>query len=457
MTPRTFHLTTFGCQMNVRDSEIMTRLLEGAGMRAVADVREADVAVVNTCAVREHAESRALSFLGRLRPWREAAPDRVLVLAGCVAEAQGRRLLERFPHLDLVVGPARLLDLARLIAAAGDGDAPRVVTGPAEAATVPELSGEHPASFRSWLKIMEGCDHGCTYCIVPEVRGRERSRPFAEIVTEAEGLAAQGVVELGLLGQTVNAYGKGLGPDGDFAALLRRLAAITGLRRIRFTSPHPSYHHDRVLQAMADCPSIAPHLHLPVQSGSDAILKAMRRGYTTAHYLGILGRARALVPGLAVTTDLIVGFPGETGADFEATLALVRAADLDGAYTFKFSPRPGTAAAGLPGQVAEAEKEARLARVNAFLDEGSRRHHAALVGTTVEALVEGPRKGSQLWQGRLASNRLVFFEPDAGTAVGTFRAVEITEAGSWTLTGRLVGARTRPGVACATPPPAVVP
>jgi len=449
MSPRAFHITTFGCQMNVRDSEIMARLLEGAGMRSVADVREADVVIVNTCHVREHAESRALSYLGRLKPWRTAAPGRVLVLAGCVGEALGKVLFERFPHLDLVLGPARLLELPALVEAAGD--ARRTATGPADRGGVPEISaeaatGERPASFRAWIKIMEGCDHGCTFCVVPAVRGRERSRPFDEVAAEAESLAARGVVEVTLLGQTVNAYGKTAGPDRDFAALLRRLSAVRGLRRIRFTSPHPSYHHERVLLAMAECPAIAPHLHLPVQSGSDAMLKAMRRGYTSAHYLGIVERARALVPGLAVTTDLIVGFPGETEADFASTLALVRAAGFDGAFTFKFSARPGTPAAALPDAVAEAEKEARLGRLNALLDEGSRRHHAALVGTTAEVLVEGLRgRGTALWQGRLGSNRLVYFEPDAETAAGTFRRVEITEAGSWTLGGRLAApAPSRP-------------
>ena len=440
MTPRAFHIHTFGCQMNARDSEIMARLLEARGMRAVADVREADVMIVNTCHIREHAESRALSFLGRLKPWREARSDRVLVLAGCVGEALGDRLLGRFPHLDLVLGPARLLELPALVEAAGDGGAARVAVGSGQAAGVPELSEERPASFRAWLKIMEGCDHACTYCVVPSVRGRERSRPFDEVVHAAESLAARGVVDITLLGQTVNAYGKAAGPAGDFAALLRRVAAVPALRRVRFTSPHPSYHHDRVLQVMAECPSIAPHLHLPVQSGSDPVLKAMRRGYTAAHFLGILDRARALVPGLAVTTDFIVGFPGETDGDFEASLDLARAADLDGAYTFKFSARPGTPAAGLPGQVPEAVKEERLAVLNRLLDEGSRRRHAALVGTVVEALVEGPRGRGPMWQGRLASNRLVFFEPDADVQPGTFRLVEITEAGTWTLTGRLVAA-----------------
>jgi tRNA-2-methylthio-N6-dimethylallyladenosine synthase len=283
--------------------------------------------------------------------------------------------------------------------------------------------------------------------VVPAVRGRERSRPFDEVVAEAESLAGRGVVEVTLLGQTVNAYGKTAGPDRDFAALLRRLSSIPGLRRIRFTSPHPAYHHDRVLRAMAECPAVMPHMHLPVQSGSDAMLKAMRRGYTAAHYLGVVARARALVPGLAVTTDFIVGFPGETDADFAATLDLVRAADFDGAYSFKFSARPGTSAAALPGAVPEPVKEDRLAKLNALLDEGSRRHHEALVGTVQEALIEGPRPRGEApakWQGRLPSNRLVFFEPDSGVAAGSFRLVEITEAGSWTLTGRLAKAAVAP-------------
>lgn len=273
--------------------------------------------------------------------------------------------------------------------------------------------------------------------MVPAVRGRERNRPFDEIVAEVEGLAARGVVEVTLLGQTVNAYGKAGGPQRDFAALLRRLDRVPGLRRLRFTSSHPVHHTDRVLTAFGECATLCEHMHLPVQSGSDSQLKAMWRGYTAARYLEIVARARALVPDIAVTTDLIVGFPGETEEDFLATLALVEAADFDGAYSFKYSPRPGTPGADMADQVPEEIKDVRLARLNALLDVHSRRHNEALVGSTREALVEGTKEKGKSWQGRLRNNKLVSFPPAPGLAPGHFARVMITGAGSWTLTGEL--------------------
>jgi len=282
---------------------------------------------------------------------------------------------------------------------------------------------------------MEGCDHQCTFCVVPSVRGRERNRPFDEIVAEVEGLAARGVVEVTLLGQTVNAYGKAGGLQRDFAALLRRLDRVPGLKRLRFTSSHPVHHTDRVLTAFGECATLCEHMHLPVQSGSDSQLKRMWRGYTAARYLEIVARARAVVPDIAVTTDLIVGFPGETEEDFLATLELVRAADFDGAYSFKYSPRPGTPGAVMEDQVPEEVKDVRLARLNALLEDHSRRHNEALVGTTVEALVEGPNKSEGQWQGRLRSNKLVYFTPVVPVAAGEFHPICIAAAGSWTLTG----------------------
>jgi tRNA-2-methylthio-N6-dimethylallyladenosine synthase len=440
MTPGTFVIRTFGCQMNERDTEIMAALLRRRGLADAAGLDDAQVALINTCHVREHAEHRALSLLGRLREWREARPDRVLVLTGCVAQAQGRAVLARFPQVDVVLGPARLAELPSLVERAWEGERPLVAVGYEGASDVPELSGEHPASFKAWIKIMEGCDHACAFCVVPAVRGPERHRPFEEIVAEAESLAARGVVEVTLLGQTVNAYGKRFGPDRDFAALLRRLAAVPGLRRVRFTSPHPSYHHERVLRAIAECEAVCPHLHLPVQSGSDRILKAMRRGYDAARFLDIVDRARTLAPGLAVTTDLIVGFPGEAEADFVATLELVERAELDGAFAFKYSARPGTPAAGLPDAVPEPEKDARLARLNALLERLGRARNEALVGTEGEVLVEGPAPRGDRWQGRLPSNKIVAFVPDAATRPGAFRRVRIEGAGSWTLDGSLAPA-----------------
>ena len=281
-----FYIHTFGCQMNERDSEIAAGLLRGAGMTPGADQETATVIVVNTCTVREHAEQRALSLLGRLRPWREEKAERVLVLAGCVPGVRGAELRQRFPYVDVVVSPSRLLDLPELIGRIRDGSPPQVAVGePDRTADVPDLPAAHPSGFKAWVKIMEGCDHACTYCAVPRARGPERNRPFEEIVGEVERLAARGVVEVGLLGQTVNAYGKLAGPGRDFAALLGRLSDVPGIRRLRFTSPHPLYHTDAVLRAMGGSPAVCEHLHLPVQSGSDRMLAAMRRGHPVERFL----------------------------------------------------------------------------------------------------------------------------------------------------------------------------
>lgn len=437
-----FFIETYGCQMNERDSEIMAHLLAKAGLAQAAKLDDASVAVVNTCHIREHASQRALSFLGRLREWRAAEPGRVTVFAGCVAEAEGRGLLSRFPHLDVLLGPARLLDLPALVEAARNGAPPCVATGGAAERGVPEAQVPAEGGVRARLKIMEGCDRRCTFCVVPSVRGRERHRPFAEIVAEAERLVTEGVREIQLLGQAVNAYGKSAGPEGDFAALLLALGGNRGLARLRFTSSHPAFMSGRQLAAMRDGQAVAPHLHLPVQSGSDGILRRMGRGHTSAEYLARAEEARKTVPGLVLTTDFIVGFPGESPADFAATLDLVRAASFEGAYTFKYSPRPGTPAAAFPGAVPEEEKEERLAKLNVVLDGQSRRYNESLVGTRGEVLVEGPAEDGKAWQGRLPSNRLVLFgRGDAEP--GQLREVVVTSAGTWTLQGELAPAREK--------------
>lgn len=278
MTAKSFYIHTFGCQMNERDSEIMAQLLTRQGLNPANRVEDAQIVLINTCHIRGHAEQRALSMLGRLKVWREERPDRILALTGCVAEAQGRRLRQRFPHIDIVLSPSNLLQLPRLVERVWEENLPQVAIGH-DGVGVPELTGEHPHGFKAWVKIMEGCDHRCTFCVVPAVRGLERNRPFEEIVAEVEHLVDLGVVEVTLLGQTVNAYGKKNGPTCDFAALLRRLSAIPALKRLRFTSSHPVHHTERVLHAMGECPALCEHMHLPVQSGSDRVLRAMWRGY----------------------------------------------------------------------------------------------------------------------------------------------------------------------------------
>jgi len=437
MSSPSFHIETFGCQMNERDSEIMAHLLARAGYPPAASREEAGIFVVNTCHIRDHASQKALSMLGRLRDWREAAPGRVLVFSGCVAEAEGRALLSRFPQADLVIGPAHLAELPALVAGVLDGAPPAAVVGTSDARGVPEAPTV-AEGIRARIKITEGCDHGCTYCVVPAVRGRERHRDFNEIIGEARRFAGSGVPEVQLLGQAVNSYGKDAGPDRDFPALLRALAGPGMPRRIRFTSSHPRFAGAALFEAMKAGANICPHLHLPVQSGSDVMLRRMARGHSSAAYLAAVESARRLVPGLVVTTDFIVGFPGETDGDFAATLDLVRAAGFEGAYTFKYSARPRTPAAGFPGQVPADVMGKRLAELNALVDSQGRRFNESLVGSEAEALVEGPDADGRFWQGRLASNRLVFFgRGDAET--GQLRMVRITAAGTWTLSGELAG------------------
>jgi tRNA-2-methylthio-N6-dimethylallyladenosine synthase len=443
--------------MNERDSEIMAELLERDGLVRARGLEDAGIAVVNTCHVRGHAEHRVLSLLGRLREWKKARDGRLIVLAGCVAEARGQGIRERFPQVDVVMGPARLLELPRIIARARAGDLPQAATGHEGADLVPEIAGRTATGIKAWVKIMEGCDHACAFCVVPRVRGSARHRPFGEIVDEVDRLSQAGVREVTLLGQTVNSYGIREGPEGGFAALLRRLSSIGGLARIRFTSPHPVHMTDSVLRAMAECPTVCKHLHLPVQSGSDRILKLMGRGHTAEFFLKIVERARGMMPGIAVTTDLITGFPGETEEDFASTTALVRAADFTGAFSFAYSERPGTRAAGMPDQVPPEVRRERLGRLNRLLDEASLRSNEKMAGKTAVVFIEGPGGAASAaprgpgtpsdWTGRLESNVRVTFPPREGLFPGDLEAVEITGWGTWTLTGRLVGAAaTRAGM-----------
>ncbi len=434
MKPAAFHIETFGCQMNERDSEIMALLLERAGLERATDVRGARVAVVNTCHIRDHATNRALSYAGRLREWKGGAPGRVLVFAGCVAEAEGTRLLPRFPHADVVLGPAFLGRLPGLVERALAGGAPVVLTGAGDGG-VPEAQVPAAGAFRASLKVMEGCSCRCAYCVVPFVRGAERHRPLAEITAEAERLAREGVKEVLLLGQAVNAWRDPGAPEKDFASLLRAMRG-TPLARVRFISSHPRFLGDAQIGALAEGGNLCEHLHLPVQTGSDRILAAMGRGHNAAEYRVRVEAARAAVPGLAVTTDFMVGFPGETEEDFRSTLELARSAGFAGGFAFKFSPRPGTPAASLPGQAAEEEKEERLSRLLAALDGASLAYNRSQVGREAEVLVEGPAEKGGMWKGRTRTGRLVLFER-GDAAPGELRGVAVTAAGTWTLSGTL--------------------
>ena len=398
------YLETYGCQMNVADSELVLGVLGREGYVRTDDPALADVLLVNTCAVRDHAEQRVLSRMGELK--RHKRSGTVLGVVGCMAQRLGPRLFERVPQVDLVIGPDGYRGLPELIARARSGE---------RAAALEFRSWEHyedvpalrEARASAFVTVQRGCDYRCTFCVVPQTRGPERSRPLADVVAEVARLAAGGTTEVTLLGQTVNSYHDG---SHDFADLLSATGAVPGIRRLRFTSPYPTDFTDRVLHAMASTAAVCEHVHVPAQSGSSRLLKRMRRRYDRARYLEVIAALRRAVPGIALTTDLIVGFPGETEADFADTLSLVEAVDYDDAYTFKYSPREGTPATRLPNTVPDAVAGERLERLIATVRRIARRRNVGLVGTTHEVLVEGPAKRGALLQGRTRSNKVALFQ-----------------------------------------------
>ncbi len=452
---RRFHIRTYGCQMNVHDSEKVGHLLAHSGYRATDDAEEADLLVVNTCAIREKAENRLYTELGLLRDWKAQRPGRVLGVAGCVAQQEGDAILRRFAAVDFVYGTHNLRWVPTLVAAAERGQR-RVHTDEDHTLARFDLPGRHPdlpsaTPGRAFLTAMEGCDLFCTFCVVPHTRGREISRPAAAIVEEARSLAACGVREVTLLGQTVNAYGRhdvrrgraAAAGTEPFAALLRRLAAVPGLERIRYTSPHPAFFDDDLVQAHGDLEALCPHVHLPVQSGSDAVLARMRRRYAPSDYRDLVGRLRAARPDLAITTDLIVGFPGETDADFEATLELVRDVAFDDAFSFKYSPRPHTAAATFPDAVAPEVAQERLEALQDLQRSLTLDAHRRRVGSETDVLVEGAsRRGAGQVTGRDPYHRVVNLAAgtEDGPRPGDVVRVRLVEATPHSLIGELVPA-----------------
>ncbi len=441
-------LRTYGCQMNVHDSEKIVNLLRHEGWQATDALDAADLLIVNTCSIRDKAEHQLYSDLGALKSWKQASPGRLLGVGGCVAQQQGDRLLRRFPQLDFVFGTHNLRFVPAMIEAASQGKR-AALTRESSGSERFELPDRHPdlepaTPGRAFVTVMEGCDLFCSFCIVPLTRGREASRPAAAILREVEILAARGVREITLLGQTVNAYGRHDlrrgGAEGTigFAALLAQLAAIPGIARIRYTSPHPSFFDDALIRAHAELPALCPHVHLPLQSGSDAVLARMRRRYRADDYRQLVERLRASRPDVALTTDLIVGFPGETDADFEATLALVRDVGFVDAYSFKYSSRPGTAAAratdGLPAPVLEERLEALQQLLRGLTLDAHRKR----VGETTEVLVEGPsRRGGLQATGRDPYHRVVNFPvtADGDPKPGELLVLRIAEATPHSLIG----------------------
>ncbi len=428
---RTYFLRSFGCQMNDHDAERIRALLEDEGLVPVVGVDDADVLVYNTCTVRRSADDRLAGHLGEAARVKALDPRRVVVLTGCLPQVAREALFERYPFVDVALGPQHLRELPGALAAGT-----RTGCFDGEGALSGELPAHRERPFQAWVQVMSGCTNACSYCIVPAARGPERSRLPAAIVSEARALVADGVLEVTLLGQNVNAYGNDLAVEArpTFAGLLRDLDAIDGLRRLRFTTSHPRDLSDELIEAVAALSSVCEHVHLPAQSGSDRVLAAMGRGYTMEWYLGRVAALRATVADIAVTTDLMVGFPGETDDEFDDTLRLVEAAGFDAAFTFVYSPRPGTAAASLPDPVPAEVARRRIERLVAATQAQSRRRRAAAVGTTVEVLVEGQSRRGALLRGRTRQNVTVNF---SGTAApGALVPVYVTDSTSTTLRGR---------------------
>jgi len=441
-----FHIRTFGCQMNQHDAQKMVNLLHHAGLEPSERAESADVVVIHTCSIREKAEHRLYTELGILLARKRAEPELVVGVGGCVAQQEGESLLKRFPRLDFVFGPQNLVHLPAMVTAAREHERSlRVDYGDAAGARF-DLPQRHPAYAsptpgRAFVTVMEGCDLFCSYCVVPRTRGREVSRPSAQILAEVRALAASGTSEVTLLGQTVNAYGRPRPgrAEGEiaFADLIRRVAEVPGIRRIRFTSPHPCFVTPELIRAFAEVPELCPHLHLPVQSGSTRVLEAMSRRYDRDTYLDIVARLRAARPGIAVTTDLIVGYPTETEADFEDTLRLMDDVRFTDSYSFKYSERPGTPAQrhGL-GELDDGVIQARLERVQDLQRALTLDAHGARVGHCTEVLVEGSsRHGDGQLTGRCPEHRIVNFCATRQVAPGSYLPVDITGCTPHSLLG----------------------
>lgn len=412
---RTYLVKTLGCQMNVHDSEHMAGMLEQAGYVAAtpeqAAAEDADVIVINTCAVRENAADKLYGNLGRLARTKRARPGMQIAVGGCLAQKDRAGIVERAPWVDVVFGTHNLDVLPALLERARHNAAAQVEIEESLKVFPSTLPTRRESVYAGWVSISVGCNNTCTFCIVPHLRGKERDRRPGEILAEVEALVATGAIEVTLLGQNVNSYGVGFGDRGAFAKLLRAVGAVDGLERVRFTSPHPAAFTDDVIDAMAATPTVMPSLHMPLQSGSDRVLRAMRRSYRSERFLGILDRVRAAIPDAAITTDVIVGFPGETEEDFEDTLRVVEAARFSSAFTFQYSPRPGTPAADLPDQLPKHVVQERYERLVALQERICAQENSAQEGRVVEVLVaegEGRKDGeTRRISGRAADNRLV--------------------------------------------------
>ena len=432
------YIETYGCQMNVADSELMLGQLARAGYERVGEPADADVILVNTCAIRENAEQRIYGRLGELSRHKVRRPGVVLGVAGCMAQHLREKLLDRVPLLDLVIGPDGYRDLPSLVAEAREE--PTLAVRLSRVETYGDLSPARADGVRAWVSIMRGCDKFCSFCIVPFVRGRERSLSATEVIRQVEHAAAEGFKEIVFLGQTVNAYRH---EDVDFAELLRRADAVSGIERIRFTSPHPADMTDRAVEAIASCAKVMPQVHLPLQSASNAVLDRMRRIYTIEEYEALVAKLRAAVPELALTTDIIVGFPGESATDFDATRAAMQRIGYDGAFVFKYSPRPGARSAEWEDDVPEVEKTRRITLLVEDQKQAALERNAAWVGRDVTVLIEGPsRKSEDHWFGRTEQFKTAVFR-SAGERVGELVRLRVAAASPYSLFGEGVSTAVR--------------
>jgi tRNA-2-methylthio-N6-dimethylallyladenosine synthase len=436
MSARTYEVRTYGCQMNVHDSERLSGLLEDAGYVRAATDQVADVVVFNTCAVRENADNRLYGNLGQLLPAKKDHPGMQIAVGGCLAQKDRGEIVTRAPWVDVVFGTHNIGSLPVLLERARHNAEAQVEIAEALEVFPSTLPTRRDSRYSGWVSISVGCNNTCTFCIVPSLRGTEKDRRPGDILAEVETLAADGVAEITLLGQNVNSYGVEFGDRQAFGKLLRACGRVAGLERVRFTSPHPAFFTDDVIAAMAETPNVCPQLHMPLQSGSDAVLRAMRRSYRQERYLSIIDKVRAAMPDAAITTDIIVGFPGETGADFQATLDVVARARFASAFTFQYSRRPGTPAAEMPGQVPAEVVAERYGRLVELVEEVSWAENRTQVGRTVEVLVaegEGRKDGrTRRKSGRARDGRLVHFavptEAPAGVRPGDVVETVVTYA-----------------------------
>ena len=439
----TYLIRTFGCQMNKHDSERVAGLLGEQGLAPVEAAEDADVVVFMTCCVRENADVRLRGQVRSLKSVKAARPGQLIAVGGCIGQRDGEQLLRQIPHIDVVFGTHNVGHLPALLEAASHHRLPQVEVLPESIDFTSDLPAQREHPWHAWLPITVGCDNFCSYCVVPYVRGRERSRSLEDLVRQATALKADGVVEVTLLGQNVNSYGRDLYGEPRFAEALRAVAG-TGIERIRFATSHPKDLSADTIAAMAEVPAVMPYLHLPVQSGSDRVLRAMNRHYTQESYLDLVRRIRVAIPGISLSTDIIVGFPGESEEDFEATLQVMRAAGYDQAFTFIYSPREGTPAARMGDQVPREVSQERFDRLVELVQASALENSLKYVGTTQPVLVEGTSKRDELMlSGRTPTNKMVHAPVPEGCSAADFEGrivdVDVHSAQTWFLAGVLAG------------------